>query len=321
MSVPKAVKEAEEKAIEEHKKVYSPEGKTDDIVKAPEKKEDITPAPEQTAPTEVIEQGKAPEGFVSQEDYNKLLAEHATMSQAHTVLKGKYNSEVPALHAEIKALKEEKPSVAAPAPNTEKVDELVGKFKEDFGEESGQVITELIKSSVQAATAPLLDKISQLEAVKPTPEPAAATSGKTYGEILTELVPDWHIHKADPRFAEYLKKTDPKSGKALYELAIEAQNGGDAVRVAHFYNEFKNSVGIDTGTGKAPEVTKEDLISPAGGAGPAATGEGEIEPVSAQEIQAFTNDIIRGVFKNKPDEQAKIQAKIDAAIAAGKVIG
>jgi hypothetical protein len=60
-------------------------------------------------------------------------------------------------------------------------------------------------------------------------------------------------------------------------------------------------------------------IGPTSAAFPAANNQGP-EPVTRSFIMQFALDISRGKYKDREEEIRKIQAKIDAAVSAGKIL-
>ena len=131
---------------------------------------------------------------------------------------------------------------------------------------------------------------------------------------LTELVPDQAVLNKDPKFLEFLQQPDANIGVIRFDLLREAEKAGHAARVASFFNEFKrlNKVGPADSINKrispdSKSVSTTEINSTGG-------------EISTKYIDKFFEDVRKGEYKGRYKEQMAIQASIDEAYIAGKII-
>jgi len=157
MALPKAVEDAAREADEMLLKMQPAQSATDEKTEeAPEKVEEekseepITPVAE-TVEEKVVEPEKVKEPETATAD----TKEYERLKQAHAVLQGKYNAEIPRLYQQIKDLEARlTPAKAEPAKEEEQPQNLSDVFKkltEDYGEDFAKGVRTLIREEIAPA--------------------------------------------------------------------------------------------------------------------------------------------------------------------------
>lgn len=236
MNLPRAVIEAERKADEALQRLAASkqqqpqaEGETPPTdTPAPQSEpESAAPAP---APSE-----PAPQTTPQAEGDEKWEARYKT-------LHGKYNAEVPRLHAAIKerdaklnSLTEEvealKAKAATPRESLIKPEEV-----NEYGEPLVDLIRRAARDEVQGKDSEIADLKRKLDQVQVA---TAETKEVSFYERLAASVPDWMALNDDPAFHDWLGEFDELAGMQRQALLSAAEEKRDADRVARFFNAFK----------------------------------------------------------------------------------
>jgi uncharacterized protein YaaR (DUF327 family) len=236
LNLPRAVIEAERKADEALQRLAASkqqqpqaEGETPPTdTPAPQSEpESAAPAP---APSE-----PAPQTTPQAEGDEKWEARYKT-------LHGKYNAEVPRLHAAIKerdaklnSLTEEvealKAKAATPRESLIKPEEV-----NEYGEPLVDLIRRAARDEVQGKDSEIADLKRKLDQVQVA---TAETKEVSFYERLAASVPDWMALNDDPAFHDWLGEFDELAGMQRQALLSAAEEKRDADRVARFFNAFK----------------------------------------------------------------------------------
>ena len=303
----------------------------------PKTEEKTQEAPEEKAPeedkTQQSAEGKAeeksePKPEVKAEEKTQSFdqREYERLKQAHAVLQGKYNAEVPRLYQTIKDLEAKiadaiKPA-QAPAESTPKnLDTVISKLKEDYGEDFASNVEALIEARLSKAMQGIK---SEVDSVKSS---VVKTREEKFLAELAAEVPNWRDIYSDPEFSDFLDREDSFSGATLRDLAVDADKRKDAKRLAKFYKAFLDS---KTSGRNEPEVKpvvetkdkREALITPATtGKQNAVVGGEKPDLIKAADLQQFYEDVSRGRYKHRPKEQEAMESRIQRAIANNWVVG
>jgi len=238
VNLPRAVVEAERKAEEALQRLQQarqpqqtqPEGETtpgDPTPPPTENSGGISAPPAAPAP--------APQNTPSPEGDDKWEARFKTLS-------GKYNAEVPRLHAAIKerdgklnSLTEEvealKVKLEAPRESLVKPEEV-----NEFGEPLVDLIRRAAREEVQSKDGEIKELKTKLESLMGT---TSANVEVNFYERLGQAVPDWRIVNDDPEFHTWLGEVDDLTGYQRQDILLQAEEKRDADRVARFFNAFK----------------------------------------------------------------------------------
>lgn len=160
----------------------------------------------------------------------------------YKTLHGKYNAEVPRLHAAIKerdsklnSLTEEvealKASLTKPRESLVKPEEV-----SEFGEPLVDLIRRAAREEVQAKDTEISELRRKLDNVVVT---TTETKEVSFYDKLASSVSDWMAINDDPEFHAWLGEADELTGEQRQALLAQAEEKRDAARVARFFNAFK----------------------------------------------------------------------------------
>ena len=242
MNLPRAVIEAErkaEEALQRLQQARQPQQPPTD--QAPPGQVASDPPANTPAPSEPAAQAPAPANTppapASQEGDEKWEARYKT-------LHGKYNAEVPRLHAALKerdgklnSLTEEvealKASLAKPKESLVKPEEV-----NEYGEPLVDLIRRAAREEVQAKDAEIAALKKRLESIDSN---IVQTKEVGFFEKLAATVPDWMSINDDPDFHAWLSEADELTGYTRQAILSEAEEKRDADRVARFFNAYKKA--------------------------------------------------------------------------------
>lgn len=249
-----------------------------------------------------------------------------TWQSRYIALKGKYDAEVPRLHADLREFKaqletlrkavETKPVDTRKPAVAEKLvtDADVQAFGEDLIEVQRKVAREVAAEFRSELDAMKAENEKLREQLNTT---GSQVSEASFEQRLYRMVPDFQDVNADPRWISWLNEVDPLLRAPRKTVAQEAFNHGDAEAVAHYVGMFKASIApVEPVNDKAAELEKQ--IQPKRSAATA--------PVSPQ-ARIYTDAQIQKMFqksvelgsRGQRDEAAKLEAEIDAAYREGRV--
>lgn len=235
-------------------------------------------------------------------ELERLRAENARLEQAHKVLQGKYNAEVPRLSEEVRHLKEQLAQTPEPDQPDPDVEKVKSKLLDMYTEEEVEALTGLIQHYAKPKT-----DSSEIKALR---DQLNQVTHQTREQQLTALVPDWQQLNASEAFIAYLKEINPESGQERNRHLQEAWGVGDIARAAAIFNNFKERLGKPTApppvepeqkarAPKAPSVDRK------------VWRQSEIEQIS----KAFHN----GYFRGREAEYRALRDRIELATVEGRV--
>ena len=238
MDLPRAVLEAERKAEEALQRIKSPQQQQ--AAEAPPPQESPPPPP---APAPA----PAP-------------AEEEKWEARYKVLHGKYNAEVPRLHAAMRERDAEMASLREEFEALKKSKETTSLVKPEEIQEFGEPLVDLIRRAAREEIGTKDQEIaelkSQLQSIKSTSE---QTTEASFYEKLAATVPDWMTVNDDPEFHKWLAEHDELTGYQRQELLSQAEKRKDAARVARFFDAFKK---IQSKTQVAAVDSLESQVAP-----------------------------------------------------------
>lgn len=258
-------------------------------------------------------------------------------------LKGKYDVEVPRLAGELRELKQQlqqmqqAQTVAEPpaAKADPKKDVVTEEDLADYGEDLVAFIRRVAEHAASTAVSNLTPKLEQLQGQVVQSVQRQATS--TVYSKLDKEVQDWRDINKSPEFIGWLAERDAFAGEYRKNLLARAFDDGDADRVVAFFKGFlaERQAVAPTPTAQdvpaqsqpaqpepgQPQVSLEQLAGPAGGP---SVAEVNTQPQQAQiwsrdQIAKFYREVANGAYRNKPDERARIEASIAAAMAENRI--
>ena len=240
----------------------------------------------------------------------------------YSILQGKYNSEVPALHSEVRALKEQLANAGnsgeverlrseinqlrqqlatqSPAPTIPDVD----KFREEYGSE----MVDGVAAMVQGMIAPVQ---KQVETVNKT---VTSTSVKASHDRMRSILKasniDYDRVNNDPVFVdEYLQEVDPYSGLKRFDLVNDAFHSGEFERAALFFKSYVDSPAPNPGA--KPDLGQHVQIP---SSAPVGNEKVPTENVwTSESIKRFYHDKQNG--KISPEEVKALETELFAFLA------
>ena len=244
-------------------------------------------------------------------------------------LQGRYNSDVPQLQKQVKTLEaqlqdaiarlNEVAKPAAPADSKPTVDPH---DVENFGEDLVGMVQRVaermfggVAKDMQTQAAQLSERMARLEeALKGTSQSVAVTQEQAFFDRLAKLVPEWESVNVNDAFLAWLLEVDPVYGEPRQTALEAAQRRLDAERAANVFKAF-----MATQTPPTKPTTVQKQVSPKGAASPAPTATDSRQFITEKQISDFYNDLSKGLYRGRPEEVARIEAQINAAIAEGRV--
>ena len=312
------------------------------IRKQAEKAQEITdaltasqqPAPEPTTPAE-------PDPAPSPSPAPEPAPAPADWEQRYRTLQGKYDSQVPALQGQVQQLtsqlthltsKLEAFTATPPAPEPQ-VSPVTDREREMYGEDLIDVIKRQATEVASTMTKDMQVKLTTLEKenkelrdqLQGVSGQQADTREQQYLGSLSQLVPDWQTINRDPRFHEWLTTMDDLGGVPRQAYLDSAYNAKDVQRTAKIFSTFKQTLS-PTPAPSAPQPTVNPLerqVAPNSSRATAPEpGTSAVEKVwSRGEVTKFYQDVMRGKYRGREADQARIENEITAAAAAGRVKG
>lgn len=263
----------------------------------------------------------------------------------YKALKGKYDAEVPRLSADLREMRDQISALTAmqqkaaetppePAP---KKDVVTEQDMTDYGEDLIAFVRKVAENAAATAVGDLTPKLEQIQGQ--VVQSAQKQASNTVHSKLDTEIQDWRDINKSPEFLEWLAERDPYAGDYRKNLLVKAFDEGDAERVTAFFKGFlaeRQAVTPNPTTQTEPaaqpaptpetqvqaQVPLEQLAGPTGGP---SSGNVNTQPEQAPtwtraQISAFYKDVQLGAFKNNPEQQARIEASISAAMAENRIV-
>ena len=265
----------------------------------------------------------------------------------YSILKGKYDAEVPRQAKQIKELKnelaslrgllaqmnEQKPasspdSSETPAPTGIPARLLKQQEIEDYGDELISVIHRGAQEVFNPEIAALKEEIKQLKGqLGGVSQTLHSSQRDTVLDILTREVPDWKTLNEDELFLSWLDQVDTFSGEPRQALLDRAFGSGDAARVVAFFKGYLNENAALQPPQQDPapqprntQTKLDDMVAP--GKPKGASGgaqQGEKRTWTQKQIAKFYHDVNKGKYRTQPDKQNAIERDIVAAGREGRI--
>lgn len=267
--------------------------------------------------------------------------------QRFASLQGKYNSEVPELHAQVRSMEriiagmqsnaqaheQTRQETRAPTPAPFAELEIDPADKEAYGEE-------LITKAQRWAEAKLAPRFAQLESRLAsyegrTQQIAQQSAATTVEGQLDRSLPNWRDINIDPSFNAWLGQADPFSGLSRKQLITDAHVSGDAPRTLAFFQAYlREQTAVNPGHGTQPVQTApattpvapaadrlplESLAAPGRGvATPAAPGAPTARIWTQAQIQQLYREKVRGQWNGREADFLRLEQDISAAAREGR---
>ncbi len=259
--------------------------------------------------------------------------------QRYNTLQGKYNSEIPELRGQLRAMQDmvnnmqAQPRAPEPRTSEQTFQTLPPRSvpQEDldaYGPDLVGASQRWSKLAVEPEIAELKQRISQLEGG--VQQQAHMTTAQRTEANMDRMMPEWRNVNVDRGFIEWLHQVDPFSGRTRQNLIDEAYNTGDANRTIAFFQAYANehttvsptsgTQPFQTGTPPADRLPLADLAVPGRGqvASPPTPGAPTRRIWTNADIAAFNRQKQRGQWIGREREAAEIEADYMRAPAEGR---
>lgn len=237
------------------------------------------------------------------------------------VLNGKYTSEVPTLHEEIRVLKERlerleaggtppaDPAVTTGnegAPSTFEVPEDI---KELYGDDLPKWINDVAAAAAANAVKPVAQKVDSFA------NEQAQDKGEVFFTSISEAHSDWETINGLDVFKSFLAEVIPELGVERQAVIEKAQRDMNPQPIIAQIDLFKKRYG----QGEQTRLQSQETPTDAGG-GPLPVDAGDVDSIKESEIANFYAQAAQGKYRGKDKEYARLEAMIRKASEAGKVI-
>jgi hypothetical protein len=265
---------------------------------------------------------------VSQEPQPQPTIPEETWQAKFFTLKGKYDAEVPRLHAQVKELSTQvqqliTEAAAKPAPTQEPAKTLITEQdKEAFGSD----LLDLIDRATEQKIAGFREREVQLQAeikelkgtVGKVDETIGANSKEIFIERLAKQVPDWEALNVDQGFLTWLAEVDPVYGLPRQAALNNAYESLDAARTANIFKQYKATVAPAPAQQNNRQQLSRQVAPTRSRTSPApATSAADTRIYTQGEITQFYEEWRRGFLDE--NDAVRMEKEIHAAIAEGRV--
>jgi len=312
MAIPRAVREAAEKAEAIHKQVYEKPAEDPQPQAVPDQQPDSAPVadPEPSPAPQPDAAVAPPVGELPDQQQKDDTWEHK-----YKVIEGKYRAEVPRLAADnrelrtqIEALQQQMESLKSQAAKPQQ--SLISQEdREKYGDDLLDVMKRAAQEQVTTKDAEIEELKRRLDMVNQT---TAKSAEVNFFDTLGRLAPDWVTINSDEGFLKWLDEYDELTGKTRQDLLSDAEAAKDAERVARFFTKWKATQQqrtAPTSQALAAQVTPDSnrVVQPP-------TGK---RFFTRPEIAAFYAAARRGEIGAK--EMVAMEAEIHAATIEGRI--
>lgn len=326
MALPQAVQNAADQADALQQQIYN-----ESQASVEPTEQTVSDVPAADPPSNVVEMPRQAEP-VQQVETPKVQADDdaAYWRKKFESLQGKFNAEVPQLHAQLKEQNQQLSALAerldAKAVESSVQDSatVTEKDSEEFGADLVDMTRRVAQDTVNKAVAQAVkqafsDFRKEFGAVQEqmgyvSDKVAMSESDKFWAGVMN-LVPDWKQIDADPRWIEWLDSTPDFAEDTYRELAIKAIQRGDALKVAKLVELWRGPQ--QTASAKPainPELQRQ--VAPSTSKASAPTQQAERIWSKADYEAAYD---VRNAQKLGTAEADRLIAEADRAVAEGRV--
>lgn len=259
----------------------------------------------------------------------------------YDVLQGKYNAEVPRLQQQndgltgrINDLEAQMANfatqIAEPGETITPSTLLTDEEREDYGDDMIAVVKKAAREEFEPMIATLQQENGQLRALLGGMQEQTVQSARdTMLSTLDTEQANWRELNQNPEFLGWLENVDPYNGMKRLDMLRQAFEGNNTTRVLAFFKGFlnENAAYAPTPTpspAAEPQVNLDTLVAPGrateGGEARAQEGAPQGRTWSGAEIKQFYADVNRGVYRNNPEEQARLENDLFLAQPQGRIV-
>lgn len=238
------------------------------------------------------------------------------------VLNGKYTSEVPVLHDEIRVLKERLERLEAGGTPADPVVttgdegaatstfEVPTAIKEMYGDDLPKWINDVAVAAAANAVKPVVQKVDSFA------NEATKDKGEAFFTAISEAHSDWETINGLDVFKSFLHEIVPELGVERQAIIEKAQRDFNPQPIIAQINIFKEQYSQGS---EQTRLKSQETPTPSGGT-PLPVDTGDVEAIKESDIAAFYVEAAQGKYKGREKEYARLEAMIRTASEAGKVI-
>ena len=317
-----------------------------EVDNTPEKE---VPAPAPDVSLSEVEKEPAPSNVVELEQKPR-----EDWKQKYSVLKGKYDAEVPRLSEQLRTANAQISSLgdsiaalqrgvrpgpdAQPLKGTAVSSELTFSAEEiaDYGEDLLEIIGRKAKAVVAQDYQPLIDRLQKEvhnleQQVGTTNQRVSRQEKSDVFSVLDSSVKDWRTVNVSQEYLSWLSLPDPFSGRTRKDLLMEAFDAGDAHRVKTFFESYLQENAAVTpaptggqpgnNSGTNPTLALGDYVAPGTPKTSGQAGAPQNKRMwKRAEIQQFYSQVQKGHWKDRQADKVKMDIEIVSAINEGRII-
>lgn len=257
--------------------------------------------------------------------------------QRYNTLQGKYNSEVPELRGQMRAMQDQlaRLSQPRPEPRAEPTPTVLPRRDplpedvESYGEDLVHAAQRWAMLALEPELTVLRQRVVQLESGMQQTATMSAT--QRVDAALDREVPSWRTLNIDQQFIAWLNQVDPFTGVTRKQLADDAYAAGDARRTIAFFQAYTNehtavrqppgTQPVQTGNDPADRLPLADLAVPGRGAtaSPPTPGAPQRRIWTSADINAFYRAKHKGQWIGREAEADRIEHDLYAAQHEGRI--
>ena len=261
----------------------------------------------------------------------------------YDVLQGKYDAEVPrlmqannGLQGRLGDMESQMARITAqmaesPTKQITPSSYLTDEEQEDYGEDMLTVVKKAAREEFEPMLATLQEENGQLRSILGGMQQKSILGARD--EMLEKLdgeLPNWRQLNSQQEFLGWLENVDPYSGNKKLEMLRQAFENNNTSRVLAFFKGFLNENAAYTPNPQVPNqpietgFSLETLVAPGraadGESSRAQEGNANSLQWSSASIKKFYSDINRGVYREKPDERARLERDLFLAQDEGRIV-
>lgn len=236
-----------------------------------------------------------------------------TWQHRYRVLQGKYDRDVPTLHARVQELEaqlrqmaqqaESQPPVAS-VPASDATQEEI----DTYGEDLVNLMRRVAAAEAQRKQAETLDRVGRVESS------LQLTAEERFYANLSQRVPQWKDVDNEPGWLNWLAEYDPMAGSTRQDALNVAAQSGDADRVASIFEAYLRTRPVAQATA-TPASLQAQVVPRGQGSQTQSTPQRKI--YTQAEIAQLLDP--RHILRLPVDQQRAIEHDIDLAVAEGRI--
>lgn len=238
-----------------------------------------------------------------------------TWEHRYRVLQGKYDRDVPVLHAKVRELEaqlsqwaqraESQPTESSPQASTDVTPEEI----DTYGEDLVSLMRRVAASEAVRRQAETLDRVGRVESS------LQLTAEDRFYANLTTRVPQWKDIDNEPGWLSWLGEYDPMAGSTRQDALNVAANSGDADRVASIFEAYLRTRPTAPAAANSPASLQAQVVPRGQGSNTQAAPQKRI--YTQAEIARLLDP--RHILRLPEDQQRAIEHDIDMAYAEGRI--